>query len=274
MLVFPNCKINLGLQILSKRADGYHNLETVFYPVQWTDALEIVPAEKMKFESLGIHIPGDPANNIVLKAHHLLAKDFDLKPLHIILQKHLPVGAGLGGGSANAAFMLKACNTFFELNLSNEQLENYAAKLGADCAFFIQNKPTLATGVGDVFENIKLDLSAYQIMVIYPKKAINTAWAYAQLKLNSEERASLKSIINQPLETWKENLVNDFEPEVVKVMPEIKAIKNTLYENDASYASMSGSGSSIYGIFKKETDLETIKTKIEQPGYLIYTGDL
>jgi len=274
MLVFPNCKINLGLQILSKREDDYHNLETVFYPVQWTDALEIVPAEKTKFESLGIHIPGDTANNIVLKAYQMLAKDFDLKPLKIILQKHLPVGAGLGGGSANAAFMLKACNIFFELGLNNKDLENYATKLGADCAFFIQNKPTLATGVGDVFENIELDLSAYQIIVIYPKKAINTAWAYAQLKLKTEERASLKNIITQPIETWKDSLVNDFEPEVIKVMPEIKSIKKNLYDSGAIYASMSGSGSSIYGIFKKDIDVENIKTKIEQPGYLIYTGNL
>lgn len=274
MLTFPNCKINLGLQILSKRKDGYHNLETVFYPVQWTDALEIVPAEKTKFESLGIHIPGDPSNNIVLKAYDLLAKDFDLKPLHIILQKHLPVGAGLGGGSANAAFMLKACNTFFDLNLSNEQLENYAKKLGADCAFFIQNKSTLATGIGNVFENMELNLNAYQIIVIYPKKAINTAWAYAQLKLKKIERAPLKKIINQSIETWKDNLVNDFEPEVIKVMPEIKSIKKTLYESDAIYASMSGSGSSIYGIFEKNIDLDSIKTEIAQPGYLIYTGNL
>jgi len=274
MLVFPNCKINLGLQILSKREDDYHNLETVFYPVQWTDALEIVPAEKTKFESLGIHIPGDTANNIVLKAYQMLAKDFDLKPLKIILQKHLPVGAGLGGGSANAAFMLKACNIFFELGLNSKDLENYATKLGADCAFFIQNKPTLATGVGDVFENIELNLSAYQIIVIYPKKAINTAWAYAQLKLKTEKRASLKNIITQPIETWKDSLVNDFEPEVIKVMPEIKSIKKNLYDSGAIYASMSGSGSSIYGIFKKDIDLENIKTKIEQPGYLIYTGNL
>jgi len=220
---------------LSKRKDGYHNLETVFYPVQWTDALEIVPAEKTKFESLGIHIPGDPSNNIVLKAYDLLAKDFDLKPLHIILQKHLPVGAGLGGGSANAAFMLKACNTFFDLNLSNEQLENYAKKLGADCAFFIQNKSTLATGIGNVFENMELNLNAYQIIVIYPKKAINTAWAYAQLKLKKIERAPLKKIINQSIETWKDN---------------------------------------IYGIFEKNIDLDSIKTEIAQPGYLIYTGNL
>jgi len=223
---------------------------------------------------LGVHIPGDPANNIVLKAYELLAKDFDLQPLHIILQKHLPVGAGLGGGSANAAFMLKACNTFFELNLSNTQLEDYSKKLGADCAFFIQNQPTLATGVGDVFENIELDLSNYQIIVIYPKKAINTAWAYAQLKLKTNERTSLKNIINQSIATWKEDLVNDFEPEVIKVMPEIKTIKNTLYENEAIYASMSGSGSSVYGIFEKSVDLETIKPQIEQAGYLIYTGSL
>lgn len=274
MLVFPNCKINLGLQILSKREDGYHNLETVFYPVKWTDALEIVAAEKLQFESLGIHIPGDPANNIVLKAYNLLAKEFDLKPLHIILQKHLPVGAGLGGGSANAAFMLKACNTFFELNLSNEQLENYAKKLGADCSFFIQNQPTLATGVGDVFENIELDLSAYQIIVIYPKKAINTAWAYAQLKLKNEARASLKNIIKQAIETWKDNLVNDFEAEVIKVMPEIKSIKKSLYQTGAVYASMSGSGSSIYGIFEKNIDLAIVKNEIQQSGYLIYTGNL
>lgn len=274
MVVFPNCKINLGLLVKGKRVDGYHNLETVFYPVDWTDALEIVPATAFKFETLGIHIPGDPAQNIVVKAYKLMQQKYGLPPVHIVLQKQLPVGSGLGGGSANAAFTIKALNSMFELNLEASEMKTMAATLGADCPFFIDNQPVFASGIGDVFKPIKLNLSNYQVIVVYPRKAINTAWAFTQLKFEETELPSPETVIQQPIASWKTTLRNDFEREVVKVLPEVKSLKETFYEEGAIYASMSGSGSSVYGIFDQSIDVEPIKLKVDNKGYKIYSGNL
>ncbi len=274
MVSFSNCKINLGLWVKNKRPNGYHNLETVFYPVNWCDALEIVQADTFSFKSYGLHIPGDPTQNIVVKAYKMLQQQFQLPPVQIVLQKAIPVGAGLGGGSSNAAYTIKALNKLFDLQLDTIAMKKVATQLGADCAFFIDNQPVFASGIGDVFEPVELDLSNYQIMVIYPKKAINTAWAFTQLKLTNKEQTSPKNIIQQPIQQWKDLLHNDFEKEVVKVMPEIKTLKNTLYENGALYASMSGSGSSVYGIFEADVDLEALKPKVDGNGYLHYIGDL
>jgi len=274
MVVFSNCKINLGLRVKNKRPDGYHNLETVFYPVNWCDAVEVVKADTFNFQPYGLHIPGDPAQNIIVKAWKLLQQQYQLPPVHIALQKAIPIGAGLGGGSANAAFTIKALNKLFELQLSIVEMKKTATQLGADCAFFIDNQPVFASGIGDVFEPIDLDLDNYQIIIIYPRKSINTAWAFTQLQLTNEEKPSLKNIIQQPINQWKEQLTNNFEKEVIKVMPEIKNLKNTLYENGALYASMSGSGSSVYGIFDKGIDLKAVKPKVNNKSYLQYGGGL
>ena len=274
MIIFPNCKINLGLNVLRKRADGYHELETIFYPVPWTDALEIIEADSFSFSSDGLRIPGDRDDNICIKAYQLLKKDFDIAAVKMHLKKAIPIGAGLGGGSADGTFTLKLLNDFFSLELSNDQLRGYATKLGADCAFFVDNKATLATGIGDSFESVDLDLTGKKIIVIFPKTAINTSWAYAQLKLKEESRPSLSDVISEPIETWKETLTNDFESEVVKVIPTVKKIKTGFYESGALYASMSGSGSSIYGIFNEDADVDAIAEQFSAPNYQMFSGTL
>jgi len=186
MVTFSNCKINLGLWVKNKRPDGYHNLETVFYPVNWCDAIEVVKAENFNFKSYGLHIPGDPTQNIIVKAWKIVQQQYQLSPVNIALQKAIPIGAGLGGGSANAAFTIKAINELFELKLSTAEMKKTVSQLGADCAFFVDNKPVFASGTGDVFEPVDLNLSDYQILVIYPRKAINTAWAFTQLQLSDK----------------------------------------------------------------------------------------
>src|SRR5688572_14534594 len=178
MIAFPNAKLNIGLNVTERRPDSFHNLESVFYPVQWCDALEILPAKETKFTSSGIEIPGTIESNLCLKAYQLLKTDFELPPVKIHLHKNIPIGAGLGGGSSDAAFTLKLLNQLFELNIAEDKLEDYARKLGSDCAFFIRNKPVFAHEKGDVFEPIKLDLTGYNCVVVYPNLHITTAEAY------------------------------------------------------------------------------------------------
>ena len=261
MVVFPNCKINLGLQILSKRADGFHNLSTVFYPVLLHDALEIIrsnepsPANNILFSHSGFQIDGNESNNLCIKAYQVLKKDFPQIPaIQMHLHKAIAMGAGLGGGSADAAFTLKLLNEKFQLNLSNGQLINYSLQLGSDCPFFIINKPCIATGRGEIMEPIDLNLSGYQIVLVNPGIHINTGWAFSQLNIEEHisSKSNLKKIISQPIETWKNELKNDFEPAVFLAHPTIKSIKEKLYHQSAIYAAMSGSGSTIFGIFKKE----------------------
>lgn len=275
MIVFPNCKINLGLHILNKREDGYHNLETVFYPVLWRDALEVVRRDDGRlltddthhspltthessiiFSSTGLTIAGDEANNLCIKAYHLLKKEFPtLPPVQMHLHKAIPMGAGLGGGSADGAFALKLLNDKFQLGLSTQQLIDYALQLGSDCPFFIINKPCYATSRGEKLETVELDLSAYHFAIVNPGIHVNTGWAFAQLNINNTNRSDLKAIIQQPIETWKEQLINDFEEPVSKAHPEIPNIKQQLYAAGAVYASMTGSGSTVFGIFDKEPEL-------------------
>lgn len=251
MLSFPNCKINLGLNIAGKRADGYHNIETVFYPVQINDVLEIIPADEFKFSISGLSVEGNTNDNLCAKAYSLLKKDFpQLPPVNIFLHKAIPTGAGLGGGSADGAFTLLLLNEKFQLNLSEAQLIGYASQLGSDCPFFIINKPCFASGRGEVLEDIKIDLSAYSFLLVHPNIHINTAWAFSQLNI-SDKKFSIKEIIAQPISSWKEKLKNDFEEPVFDKYPELKMIKEKLYNSGALYASMSGSGSSIFGIFEK-----------------------
>ena len=255
MIAFPNAKINLGLNIVAKRPDGYHNLETVFYPIPLSDALEIVLAKEQKgnFVQTGITISGNPDENLVLKAYKLLKEKFDIPEIDIFLHKKIPFGAGLGGGSADAAYMLKLLNDFAELNLTINNLEEYAVRLGADCPFFIQNKPVFAEGIGNQFTAIDLSLKGYYILLIKPDIHVSTQDAYANVKPQTPEK-SIKEIIQMPVKKWKEYLVNDFELSVFKKYPEIDTIKNKLYEQGAIYASMSGSGSSVFGIFEKSIE--------------------
>ncbi|MET4083822.1 4-diphosphocytidyl-2-C-methyl-D-erythritol kinase [Pedobacter sp. UYP30] len=258
MLSFPNAKINLGLNITAKRDDGYHNIETVFYPIGIKDVLEITDAPEVSCEIHGIEVPGSANDNLCLKAFNLLAADFNIIPQKINLLKNIPVGAGLGGGSADAAFTLKLVNQRFGLGLSDEQLWQYARKLGADCAFFIKNKPAFAFNKGDEFEDVKIDLNKYFLVVVMPTIHVSTANAYANVKPQRQVK-SIKEIIEQPMGTWKEELTNDFEDSVFKDHPAIAKIKAELYDEGAIFALLSGSGASVFGIFEKELKLPLLE---------------
>ena len=252
MITFPNAKINLGLNIVGKRPDGYHNLETVFYPIAWEDALEIVENERNEngysLHLSGIPVDGNCHDNLVAKAYRMLQKTYALPPIDIFLHKHIPTGAGLGGGSSDAAFMIKMLNRLFRLQMTEAQMEETASALGADCAFFIRNKPVFAEGTGNVFEEIALDLSGYHIIVVKPDIFVSTKEAFSRVT-PQRPALSLKDIVNRPVGEWKEQMKNDFEDSVFTLYPAIRAIKETLYANGAAYASMSGSGAAVYGLF-------------------------
>ncbi len=259
MTVFPNSKINLGLRILRKRKDGYHDLETIFYPIPLTDILEITPYNvylktfTIPFTKSGFVIEGDPSDNLCIKAYKMLRKDFpQVTNIQMHLHKAVPAGAGLGGGSADAAFTLLLLNKEFNLGLSIEELTQYALKLGSDCPFFIINKPCYATSRGEALEPIELDLSAYKIVVINPGIHINTGRAFLNIKPGVPE-VSVKEIIARPIERWKDELINDFEKSVFNEHREIVEIKDQLYVKGAIFASMSGSGSTVYGLFPKNS---------------------
>ena len=263
MITFPNAKINLGLNIIEKRPDGYHNLETIFYPINLQDALEVTRRENNDKEYTlhisGAPLEGEPEDNLVVKAYKLLKKDYPgLLPVDIHMYKHIPAGAGLGVGSSDAACMIKLLNDKFSLGLSTERMEEYAVKLGADCAFFIRNKPVFATGIGNLFEPVELSLKGYHIILIKPDIFVSTRDAFAEIK-PVRPAVSLKEIVRQPMETWKNSMKNDFEDSVFKKFPEIAAIKDELYDLGAVYAAMSGSGSSVYGIFK--APIENVEDK-------------
>jgi len=260
MLAFPNAKINIGLQIISKRSDGYHNIATCFYPIGWADALEIIEDKHTSFTSSGIAIPGSNQDNLCLKAYNLIKKDYDIPPVHIHLHKVIPIGAGLGGGSSDAGFTIKLINQKFELNISDNIMENYAGQLGSDCAFFIRNSPTLATEKGEIFEPISVNLKGYFILLVYPNIHVSTATAYSgvQPKISG---INLKDSISSDISLWKNSVINDFENSVFAQFPLISKIKNDLYTNGAEYAAMSGSGSTVFGIFKHQPDANIFKTE-------------
>lgn len=256
MILFPNAKINLGLHITGRRPDGYHNLESVFYPVGWTDVLEVLPAETTSFRSTGLSIPGDEATNLCLKAYFLLKKAHDLPPVYLHLHKAVPIGAGLGGGSADAAFTLRGLNERFRLGISPENLENYARQLGSDCAFFVKNTPRFCFGKGDEFEDIPFSLAGTWVVLVNPGIHISTAEAYAGV-VPRRPAADLRALLRQPRETWRDAVAvgNDFEESLLPRYPAIGEIKQRLYEAGAFYASMTGSGSTVYGFFSQKTDL-------------------
>jgi len=266
MIVFPNAKINIGLNVVSKRDDGYHNLETIFYPVKLTDALEFAEADETVLSASGIQIDGGPENNLILKAYQLLKADFNLPSLKFHLHKVIPFGAGLGGGSSDAAFTFKMLNEYFELGLSLQQLEAYASQIGADCPFFIQNKPTFATGIGNKFHNIELNLSDYEIVILKPNVSVSTPEAYKNV-IPRNPKYRLTEIVKTPVDGWKNLVVNDFEKSVFPEYTQIAALKQLLYDLGANFASMSGSGSAVFGIFRHlPTDLNN---KIPE-GILLY----
>lgn len=257
MLSFPNAKINLGLNITGKLPDGYHTIETIFYPIGLKDALEFVENPSDNKTSLvisGCKVSGNLDQNLVLKAYHLLSNDFKLPQLAVYLHKHIPLGAGLGGGSADAAFMLSMLNSNYKLGLSTDELKKYALRLGADCSFFIDNTPSFASGKGEVLNAIKLSLKGYFLVLVKPDVSVETAKAYS-LCTPHKPTVSLLDIAEQPLEEWKGCMKNDFEDPIFKIYPAIAEIKNKLYEKGALYASMSGSGSSVFGIFKQQPEL-------------------
>ncbi len=252
MICFPNCKINLGLYVENKRNDGFHNIKTVFYPISLCDVLEIsLSKNETNLNIRGIPIEGNIETNLCVKAYHILKNDFNLPAIDIELLKTIPHGAGLGGGSSDAAFMLKLLNEYFGLNISDLELIKYASQLGSDCAFFIKNKAVIASEKGDVFREIELTLKDYFIIIVKPPVNISTPDAYKLVKPRNEN-IDINDIILHPINQWKDLLINDFEHSVFHKYPEIKFIKTKLYENGALYAAMSGSGASVFGIFKNQ----------------------
>jgi 4-diphosphocytidyl-2-C-methyl-D-erythritol kinase len=260
MISFPHAKINLGLSILSKRPDGFHNLETIFYPVPILDVLEIVPSGKTRFLPAGLDIPGKMSDNLVLRAYLILEKNYpQIKPLEIHLFKAIPMGAGLGGGSSDAAAIIQLINRFFDLKISRNELYAYALELGSDAPFFLQSAPCFASGRGEILEPVPLDLSGYSFLLVHPEIKIETAWAFSKIKPANPEY-HLKESILKPVQNWAATIRNDFEIPVFKENPSLKIIKEQLYTAGALFASMTGSGSTIFGIFKK-SELPDISIK-------------
>lgn len=258
MIVYPNAKINLGLNVVERRSDGYHNIETIFYPIGIQDVLSVETSETCSdysFSSSGIAVGGDPEDNLIVKAYHLLRSEYEFPPVDIALHKQIPFGAGLGGGSADAAFMLKALNELFELKITPKKLEKMASKLGADCPFFIKNKPIYAVGIGNEFSSVNVSLKGYWMLLIKPDIHVSTAEAYAGITPTHSEK-SLTELIQLPITEWKNCIKNDFEKSVFAKQPEIGKIKEIMYELGALYASMSGSGSSVYGVFAEKPNFE------------------
>jgi 4-diphosphocytidyl-2-C-methyl-D-erythritol kinase len=258
MISFPNAKINIGLHITEKRKDGFHNLETVFFPVGWSDALEIAESDEVRFTTSGIVISGSPESNLVMKAYYLIRNDFDLPGLKIHLHKQIPFGAGLGGGSADGAFMIQMLNKTFNLNLSEKKLLEYSAVLGSDCPFFILNKPVFATGRGDIMNEINLNVKGMSLLLVKPPLEVSTASAFQNVVPRKPD-ISLSELINLPVQDWKNNIINQFESSVFPQYPEIANIKAQLYNMGAVYASMSGSGSCVFGLFNElPASIETL----------------
>lgn len=262
MITFPIAKINLGLNVVEKRPDGYHNLETVFYPVQLKDALEVQPMDELFPSSVdcdlkvtNITIEGDEQRNLVVRAYHLLKQDFPQIPrVHAHLYKAIPTQAGMGGGSSDCAAMLLLLNRMFQLQLSQQQLINYAARLGADCPIFILNHPAYAEGIGERLQPIEVNLSGYYLAVVRPDIPVPTKEAFSLIKPQKPLK-NCRTIVSQPIETWRDELINDFEQSVFALHPELREVKEWLYRIGAVYAAMSGSGSALFGIFRSQPDL-------------------
>lgn len=268
MISFPHCKINLGLRVLSKRSDGYHNIETCFYPVPYTDILEIISASEFSFTQSGIKVRGKDEDNLCLKAYRLIQEEFGIDFVKMHLHKIIPMGAGLGGGSSDAAFTLRLLNEIFDLNLSNDRLKNYASRLGSDCSFFVEDHPMIGTGRGEILSPIAVNLKDLHLVLVKPNIHVSTTDAYSGIEPERAEN-SVEEILKLPLIEWRGKLSNDFEKSIFKKHPIINEVKEKLYSLGASYASMSGSGSSVFGIFDKPVDL-----KNEFPSMDYWCGEL
>lgn len=258
MIAFPNCKINLGLYVTAKRLDGYHDIATVFHPVDLCDVLELIPRrdKKILLHKSGIIVPGKDADNLCVKAWHLLHESFDLvNGVDLYLHKAIPMGAGLGGGSADGAFMLRKMNDLYALNMTDEQLMSHALKLGSDCPFFIGNQTCFAQGRGELIEPLQLNLNSYRIVLINPGIHISTAFAFAQIK-PANDIFNLKTLSTIPVEKWKDYVSNMFEAGIAAAYPVISNIKAALYEQGAVYASMTGTGSTVYGLFPNDQTVQ------------------
>lgn len=261
MITFPIAKINLGLNVVEKRPDGYHNLQTVFYPVPIQDVLEVQVMDEAfpssydcDLKVTNINIDGDEQRNLVVRAYQLLKKDFPTLPrIHTHLWKGIPTQAGMGGGSSDCAYMMLLLDRQFHLGLTNEQLISYAAQLGADCAFFILSKPCYAEGIGEKLQPIEVSLSGYYIAVVRPDIPVSTKEAFSLIHPHYPAQ-NCRETVMKPVETWRETLVNDFEESVFALHPEIGAIKEQLYDMGATYAAMTGSGSALFGLFREQPD--------------------
>jgi 4-diphosphocytidyl-2-C-methyl-D-erythritol kinase len=267
MIVFPNAKINIGLKIINQRDDGFHNIESILYPVPWHDALECISSERFLFRSEGISSSENENDNLCVKAFRRM----NVEPVELCLLKNIPVGAGLGGGSADAVFTISLLNSFFKLNLPPETLQQKAASLGSDCTFFLLNKPALVTGKGDELNPIHFSLKNYFIAIVYPNIQISSARAYAQWdqqERKTSTHVSFSGLIHQPIKEWKNIFYNDFEKIIFDTHPEIRRIKDSLYERGALFSSMSGSGSSVYGLFEKPVEIPT------ENNYRVFTAML
>ncbi len=258
MLAFANAKINLGLNVIEKRSDGYHNIETLFYPVKLFDVVEISDAMEVSCVIKGIDVPGNTDDNICIKAFNAIQKDFDLPAQQITLLKNIPVGAGLGGGSSDAAHLVKLLNDKFKLGLSVDVMESYVRPLGADCSFFIKNEPAYAFGIGDELSPIAIDLSNFFLVLVKPPVHVSTADAYAGIKPTIPSR-SVKDLIHLPVKEWRFGLENDFETSVFSKYPEIEHVKSKLYQSGALFSLMSGSGSSVFAIFDRQVSLPELE---------------
>jgi 4-diphosphocytidyl-2-C-methyl-D-erythritol kinase len=265
MIEFPNAKINLGLNVISKRIDGFHNIETLMVPIELTDILDlsrgsIRQQNKVEITTTGLVVDGNTSDNLIVKAYDLVDADFDLPPVTVHLHKAIPMGAGLGGGSSDGAFMIKILNHYFDLELSTEQMEQYASKLGSDCPFFIRNKPAFAYGRGTDLKHVNFNLDGLYIVLIVPPVHVSTKLAYSLIK-PIKPAQSIEDFFQLQPEHWRGNLVNDFEQPVFEKFPRLLQIKDMLYNQGATYVSMSGSGSSVFGIFRQQPDLRLIKAE-------------
>lgn len=257
MIAFANAKINLGLYVTEKRTDGFHNIESIFLPISIADALEFIPSQNagIDFQIVGIDVEGNPSENLCVKAYNLLHNDFELPGIKCCLLKNIPIGAGLGGGSSDGVQMIKMLNEHFELNLSKETLLFYAEKLGSDCPFFIRNEPAHVTGRGEIMKPINIDMRDAHVVLIYPEIHISTATAFGHITPKTVD-FDLTKINELKREDWQKTIRNDFEEPMMKLHPVLGDIKNKLIEKGAFYASMSGSGSAVYGLFESDKNLE------------------
>ncbi len=273
MITFPNAKINLGLNIVEKRSDGYHNLETIFYPIRLNDMLELVPTDgATMFYNVGEFVECENIeDNLIYKAYKVLASDYVLPPFAAYLKKTIPTGAGLGGGSADAAYMIKMINDYAGLGLDDEEMERYAVRIGADCAFFIKNRVQYAEGIGNEFGEVDLDLRGYKLLLVKPRIHVSTKEAYAHT-MPKRWVVPLKEAVRRPIEEWKDCVYNDFEESVFKVYPRLGEIKDDIYKLGAIYASMSGSGSSVFGIFAPEAEEVVIESEDFEGVYWMMLG--